>query len=79
MSSEEGLKGTASSRMKYEKLRSCIFEDMHAVEDGEVAHQLKEEADVCHVIQQVRVTQLLWGLVALSLRVQASAVTVARN
>ena len=65
--------------MKYEKLGSRIFEDMHAVEDGKVAHQLKEEADVGHVIQQVRVAQLLWGLVALSLRVQASAVTVARN
>lgn len=65
--------------MKYEKLRSSIFEDMHAVEDGEVAHQLKEEANVRHVIQQVWVTQLLWSLIALSLRVQASAVTIARN
>lgn len=36
--------------MKYEKLGSSIFEDMHAVEDGEVAHQLKEQADVGHVI-----------------------------
>jgi len=65
--------------MKYKKLGSSIFEDMHAMEDGEVAHELKEEADVGHVIQQVWVAQLLWGLVALSLRVKTSAVTVARN
>jgi hypothetical protein len=79
MSFEGGLWVEGSSRMKYEKLGSRIFEDVHAVEDGEVAHELKEEADVGHVIQQVRVAQLLWGLVALSLRVEASAVAVARN
>ena len=47
--------------------------------NGKVTHQLKEETHLCHVVEQVRVFELLWNLVPNGLRVHASAITIAAD
>lgn len=43
---------------------------------SEVSHQLHEQLDVSHVVQQVLVSQLLWRGLTNGLQVLASALTV---
>ena len=52
---------------------------MHLMLNGKVTHQLKEETHFCHVVEQVRVFELLWNLVPNGLRVHASAITIATD
>jgi hypothetical protein len=46
------------------------------VEAGEVSHQLHEELDVSHLVQEVLVSQFVWLLVANCLLVGTGALAV---
>jgi len=52
---------------------------MHRVEDRKVTHKLQEEANICHVIEQVLVSQLFWSLISQSLGVEACAFAILAN
>jgi len=46
------------------------------VEDSKVSHQLQEESDVSHVIQEIRVLELLRHLVANCLHIHSCTVAI---
>lgn len=62
-----------------QNLLSSVSQDRHRVVAGEVPHQLHEQLDVDHVVQQVLVLQLLRWEIADCLLEAASAVAVLRH
>lgn len=65
--------------MKHQQTRTDILEDRHLMIDREVSHQLHKETHISHVVEKVRVAELLGPLITQSLLVLARALAVSRN
>ena len=63
--------------MKQEKTWWDIFEDGHIVIDRKIPNQLHEETHICHIVEKVRITELLRSLISKGLLVLTRAFTVA--